>query len=135
MRLRFLAGAGPASYSIDGAKINGVDFSLFVNGSTFVGNGETDSAYIYGACWEDGVLMITLAQPVADYLVNSPSNDWTGTGWIEATDYEPNGRYVKATNPQVIALLDSGQAEYWRDPATGAWTVRMIEAPDQEATE
>lgn len=131
MKLLFLAGAGPASYEVSGAVIDGIDFSVFTEGSKFVGNEETRAAHIYGAEWVNGELLVTLAQPTDNYQMPVYSHDWTEGEPIDAAEYDPQGRYVQATNPQAIELLESGQAEYWRDPESGAWTVRMIETAEE----
>ncbi len=131
MKLKFLAGAGPASYQVDGTAINGIDFSLFTEGAKFVGSEETQASYIYGAEWVDGQLVVTLAQPTDNYEMPVYSHDWASGEPIDAVEYDPQGRYVRATNPHVAELLDSGQAEYARDPETGAWTVRPIETAEE----
>lgn len=133
MKLKFLAGAGPASYQVSGTVINGIDFSAFIEGSKFVGNEETRAAHIYGAEWVNGELVVTLAQPTANYEMPVYSHDWAEGEPIDAAEYDPQGRYVQATNPQALELLESGKAEYWRDPDTGAWTVRMIETAEEPA--
>ncbi len=131
MKFKFLAGAGPAYYAIAGSIINGIDFTEFVEGSVFVGDEETREAGIFGAEWVNGELLVTLAQPTANYEIPAYSHDWAAGEPIDAAEYDPRGRYVQATNPQAIKLLESGDAEYWRDPTTGAWTVRMIQTAEE----
>jgi len=133
MKLKFLPGAGPVSYQVSGTVINSIDFSLFIEGAKFIGNEETRAAHIYGAEWVNGELLVTLAQPTANYEMPVYSHDWTAGEPIDATQYDPQGRYVQATNPQALDLLESGKAEYARDPETGAWTVRMIETAEELA--
>ena len=131
MKLIFLAAAGPASYQVNGTVINGINFALFTEGSKFIGDEQTKAAHIYGAEWLNGELMIRLAQPTKDYEISINSHDWSAGEPIDASEYDSQGRYVRATNPQAIKLLESGDAEYWRDPTTGAWTVRLIQPEAQ----
>ncbi|WP_404463100.1 hypothetical protein LG331_09990 [Vreelandella aquamarina] len=132
MQLKFLAGAGPAEYAINGAVINGLDVSPFTDGAQFVGDDHTRAAGIFDMFWREGELHVVLAQPTETTGIAWGARD---AGWIDAAAYDPEARYVEATNPQALALLESGQAEYARDPVTGAWTVRMIEAAEQEPTQ
>ena len=78
--------------------------------------------------WQEGELHVVLAQPTQTTGIPWAARD---TGWIDAATYAPEARYVAATNPHALELLGSGQAEYWRDPATGAWTVRLIHPEPQ----
>lgn len=129
IRLTFVAKAGaPERYVVHQGVINGIDTSLFAEGATFIGSDETRAAGIYGMEWLSGQLHITLGQMAANSGIA-----WAARGGnpINAADYDPDARYVQATNPHAVALLESGQAEYWRDPATGAWTVRMIDTPEE----
>ncbi|WP_404466267.1 hypothetical protein LG331_08255 [Vreelandella aquamarina] len=128
MKLKFLAGAGPAEYVISGAVINGIDVSPFTEGAQFVGDDQTRAAGIFDMSWREGELHVVLAQPTQTTGIPWCARD---AGWIDADAYDPLARYVTATNPQALALLDSVQAEYWRDPETGAWTVRPIEVQEQ----
>ncbi|RUR34465.1 hypothetical protein [Vreelandella nanhaiensis] len=130
MRLKFLAGAGPASYNIEGSMIEGIDTSLFVEGAQFVGNEQTHAAGIFDMFWKGGERHVVLAQPTKTSDMPWAARD---AGWINAADYDPQARYVAATNPQALALLESGKAEYWRDSVDGAWTVRAIEMVEQES--
>lgn len=132
MQLKFLAGLGPAEYAINGAVINGLDVSPFTEGAQFVGDDQTRAAGIFDMFWQEGELHVLLAQPTQTTGIAWGARE---AGWIDAATYDPQARYVQATNPQALALLDSGQAEYARDPDSGAWTVRMIEAPEQEPTQ
>tara|TARA_B100000929_G_scaffold205405_1_gene163575 strand:- start:4405 stop:4809 length:405 start_codon:yes stop_codon:yes gene_type:complete len=128
MQLKFLAGLGPAEYTINGQVINGVDVSAFKAGAQFIGNEQTKEAGIYGVFWRADELHVVLAQPTDTTGVPWGARD---TGWIDAATYTPEARYVAATNPQAVELIESGQAEYWRDPTTGAWTVRLIQPETQ----
>ncbi len=128
MQLKFLAGAGPAQYIIHDAMINGIDVSPFTEGAQFVGNDQTKAAGIFDMFWQEGELHVLLAQPTETTGVPWGARD---TGWIDAATYAPEARYVAATNPQAVTLIESGQAEYWRDPTTGAWTVRLIQPETQ----
>lgn len=132
MQLKFLAGVGPAEYDINGTLINGLDVSPFTEGAQFVGDDQTRAAGIFDMFWREGELHVVLAQPTQTTGIAWGARD---AGWIDAAAYDPQARYVQATNPQALALLESGQAEYARDPDSGAWTVRMIEAPEQEPTQ
>ncbi|WP_445012168.1 hypothetical protein [Vreelandella stevensii] len=132
MKLSFLAGAGPAEHAINGAVINGLDVSPFTEGSQFVGDDQTRAAGIFDMFWQEGKLHVLLAQPTQTTGIAWGARD---AGWIDADAYDPQARYVQATNPQALALLESGKAEYARDPVTGAWTVRMIATPEQEPGE
>ncbi|MBZ5486885.1 hypothetical protein HW452_05035 [Halomonas aquamarina] len=135
MKLKFLAkGFAPVSYNISGAVINGIDTSLFVDGSRFVGNEDTQEAGIYNMEWVDEELCVTLGQMTKAYQVNVGSNGWREGDWIDAEDYDPTRCYVVATNPRAVALLEGGVAEYFQD-ADGAWTVRIIEKELQEPEE
>ncbi|RUR51535.1 hypothetical protein [Vreelandella populi] len=130
MKLTFLAKSlAPTAYDISGSVISGIDTSLFVEGSQFTGNEDTGTAGIFDMFWEEGELHIVLAQPVK--TIDLP---WSAraSGWIDAGDYDPHARYVVATNPQALALLEDDQAEYWKDPTDGKWSVRMIETEEQE---
>lgn len=132
MKIKFLAkGFAPKSYDINGETINGIDVSLFPQGGTFVGNDVTLAAGIYGVHWDNGVLHVTLGQMTNAYQFPVASHDWREGEWIDAADYDPAACYVKATNPQALVLLESGKAEHFQD-ADGKWTVRMIDAEEQE---
>lgn len=126
MKIRFLAGAGPSSYEISGSVINSIDTFLFPEGASFKGNEETKSAGIYEMEWVGGILHVTLGQMTKAYQVSASSHDWAESDWIDAINYDPSQCYVKATNPQAVALLNSGAAEYFQD-TDGKWSVRMIE--------
>lgn len=128
MQLKFLAGVGPAEYAINGALINGIDVSTFTEGAKFIGNDQTWSAGIFDMFWHEGELHVVLMQPTQTTGLPWAARD---SGWIDATTYIPEARYVAATNPQAVELIESGQAEYWRDPTTGAWTVRLIQPETQ----
>tara|TARA_B100000929_G_C15441537_1_gene398161 strand:- start:81 stop:479 length:399 start_codon:yes stop_codon:yes gene_type:complete len=129
MKLNFLAKhSAPMSYIINGAVINGIDVSPFTEGAQFVGDDQTRAAGIFDMFWRNGERHVVLGQPTLTGGVAWGARD---IGWIDAAEYDPQGRYVQATNPQAIELLESGQAEYWRDPETGAWTVRMIETAEE----
>lgn len=123
MKLKFLAGAGPEFYNIQGSVINGIDFSEFVEGSVFVGNEETQDVGIFGAEWIDGVLHVTLAQRTQTTQFAWGARE---TGWIDAEGYDPEGRYVQAINPHAVALIEKGEAEYKR-LENGTWTVVYVE--------
>lgn len=131
MKLIFLARPGPSSYTIKATVINGIDVSPFTEGAKFVGDDQTRAAGIFDMFWQEGELYVVLAQPTETTGIAWGARD---AGWIDAAAYDPQARYVQATNPQALALLESGQAEYARDPDSGAWTVRMIDAPEQEPT-
>ncbi|RUR43382.1 hypothetical protein [Vreelandella populi] len=132
MKIKFLAkGTAPNSYDISGRIINGIDVSLFPARATFTGNEETQAAGIYGMQWVDGVLHVSLGQMTKAYQFPVYSHDWEEGNWIDATDYDRSKCYVKATNPQAVALLDGDQAEYFRDN-DGKWSVRMTETEEQE---
>ena len=60
MQLKFLAGAGPAEYTINGSEINGIDVSPFTDGSRFVGDDQTRSAAIFDMYWQEGELRANL---------------------------------------------------------------------------
>lgn len=128
MKLKFLAGVGPAEYAINGAVINGLDVSPFTEGAQFVGDDQTRAAGIFDMFFREGELHVVLAQPTDTTGVPWGARD---TGWIDAATYAPEARYVEATNSQAVELIESGQAEYWRDPTTGAWTVRLIQQETQ----
>tara|TARA_R110001583_G_scaffold18501_3_gene73541 strand:- start:3782 stop:4177 length:396 start_codon:yes stop_codon:yes gene_type:complete len=130
MKLKFLAGAGLASYNIQDGVIEGVNTESFVEGSKFLGNEETKAAGIFDMFWRDGVKHVVLAQPTKTTDIPWAAREGE---WIDANDYDPLQRYVVATNPRALALLASGEAEYWRDPEDGAWTVRCIDT-EQEPT-
>ncbi|BCB62249.1 hypothetical protein HaloA020_29500 [Halomonas sp. A020] len=123
MKLKFLAGAGPASYAISGLVVNGFDLSPFSEGAQFVGNDQTRASGIFDMTWSESELHVVLAQPT-----QTGDIPWgaRAAGWFDAATYDPEARYVEATNSQAIELIESGKAEYWRDPTTGAWTVRLI---------
>jgi hypothetical protein len=127
MKIKFLAkGIAPDFYTISGSVINGIDTAPFTEDAAFIGNEETKNAGIYGMEWVGGELLITLGQITKAYQFPVNSHDWAESDWIDAVNYDPSQCYVKATNPQAVELLDSGQAEYFQD-TDGAWTVRMIE--------
>ncbi|WP_252109010.1 MULTISPECIES: hypothetical protein [unclassified Halomonas] len=131
MKIKFLAkGLTPVSYNINGSLINGVDTSLFTEGSVFVGNEDTYIAGIYGMLWENGVLHVILGQMTKGYQIPGCCSDWWEGDWIDASDYDPEQCYVVATDPEVSAMLSAGDAEYWRDPADGRWTVRLVDKGD-----
>ncbi|MCE7520314.1 hypothetical protein LZG37_19430 [Halomonas titanicae] len=132
MKLKFLAGAGPVFYEINGSVINGIDTSLFAEGDTFTGSDETDAAGIFSMQWLNGELHVTLAQMTKAYQVTVSSHDWREGGWIDATDYDPTTCYVVAARPKARVLIDSGHAEYFQDN-DGCWTVRMVENQEQGA--
>jgi len=128
MKIKFLAGAGPSEYAISGTFVNGLDVSPFIEGAQFVGDDQTRAAGIFDMFWREGDLHVVLAQPTLTIGLPWGARD---TGWIDSATYDPQSRYVAATNPNALQLLGSGQAEYWRDPATGAWTVRLIQPATQ----
>ncbi len=132
MQLKFLAGVGPTEYAINGTLINGLDVSPFTEGAQFVGDDQTRAAGIFDMFWQEGELHVVLAQPTQTTGIAWGARE---AGWVDAAAYDPQARYVQATNPHALALLESGQAEYWRDPESGAWTVRRIDAPEQEPTQ
>lgn len=131
MKLKFLAKhSAPMAYTVNGGVINGIDVSPFTEGAQFVGDDQTRAAGIFDMFWQEGELHVVLAQPSQSTDVAWGARD---AGWIGAADYDPEARYVQATNPQALDLLESGKAEYARDPETGAWTVRMIETAEELA--
>lgn len=135
MKIKFLAkGAAPDFYSISGAVINGIDTSLFTEGSIFIGDAETQSAGVYNIEMIGGEIHAALGQTVKAYQIPGRCSDWWEGDWIDVADYDSDACYVVATDPEVAAMLASGAAEYWRDPADGKWTVRLVEV-EQEPTQ
>ena len=128
MKLKFLAVARLVSYEIQGSVINGIDTSLFTQGAKFVGNDQTRAAGVIDMFWVEQELHIVLAQPTWTSDLPWAARD---AGWVDASTYDPEARYVEATNPQAIEQIESGRAEYWRDPYTGKWTVRLIQLETQ----
>lgn len=127
MKLKFLAGAGKLVYSIQGSVIEGIDTSSFVEGSKFFGNEETQSAGIFNMFWEDGELHVVLAQPTSTTGIPWSARD---NGWIDAGDYIPGKRYVAATDPNALALIAEGKAEYAL--IDGKWTVSAVDVEENE---
>lgn len=135
MKLKFLAkGFVPADYSISGSIINGIDTSLFTEGSIFTGSHETQAAGIYSMQWIGGELHVMLGQKTCGYQIPGCCSDWREGDWIDVGDYDPDACYVVATDPKAAAMLASGEAEYWRDPADGKWTVRYVEVEQEPST-
>lgn len=130
MKLKFLAGSAFTAYNIAGDVINGIDLSPFVEGSKFQGNEYTQTAGIFDIFWQDGERHVVLAQ-----ATRTTGLSWAARegGWIDAATYDPLVRYVVATNPLALALLQSGEAEYFQD-TDGRWSVRMTETAAQEIT-
>lgn len=128
MKLKFLAGSGFTAYDIAGDVINGIDVSPFIEGSTFQGNEETKAAGIFDMFWQAGELHIVLAQATSTTGLSWAPREGE---WIDAIAYDPSARYVVATNPQALALLQGGEAEYFQD-TDGKWSVRMIESVEEE---
>lgn len=130
MKLQFLAKSlAPTVYDISGSVINGIDTRLFVEGSQFMGNEDTGAAGIFNMFWDGGELHVVLAQPTK--TLDVPWSARASDG-VDSQTYDPAARYVEATNPQALALIDEGQAAYWRDPEDGAWTVRMNDVKEIE---
>lgn len=131
MKLKFKAkGLAPAAYDVNGAVINGIDLALFPVGAVFTGNDETLAAGIFDVFWQDSVLHVVLGQMTK--MIEFPIAGREGE-WIDAADYDPAQRYIVSTDPNALALLGSGQAEWFQD-SDGKWSVRMIESVEQEAT-
>ncbi|MGQ7253990.1 hypothetical protein [Vreelandella titanicae] len=130
MKIKFLAGGDKIQHSIQGSMVNGINTSLFTEGSTFLGSEETLSAGIFDMFWDGGELHVVLAQ--SSKTMGIPWGAREGE-WIDGNDYDPSQRYIAATNPRALALLASGEAEYWQDPVDGKWTVRYIEAEQEPA--
>ncbi|TVU88319.1 hypothetical protein [Vreelandella titanicae] len=129
MKLKFLAGAGLASYDIQGSMIEGIDTALFAEGSKFVGNEETAAVGIFDMFLLEGELHVVLAQPTKTTGLPWAARD---AGWIDAADHVPGKRYVAATDANALALIEAGKAEYWRDPVDEKWSVRMVETYEEE---
>jgi len=129
MKLKFLSkGFAPAAYSIDGTTINGIDTTLFPVGASFAGSDETLEAGIFDMFWHEDDLHVVLGQMTK--MTQFPIAGREGE-WIDAVNYDASERYIVATDPHALALLESGHAEYFQD-TDGKWSVRMIEAAEQE---
>lgn len=129
MKIKFLAkGVAPAVYEINGTVVNGIDTALFPVGASFTGNDETLAAGIFDMFWQEDALHVVLGQMTK--MTQFPIAGREGE-WIDAADYDPTQRYIVATDPKAVALLESGEAE-WVQDTDAKWTVQMVESAEEE---
>lgn len=125
MKLKILAGPVDFNYEISGDVINGIDTSLFTEGSTFTGNEETLASGIYGMEWVSGELVVTIAQKGILYEcqpINGGHYWHEAPSLIDVSEFDASQCYIVATG------APDGAQYVKRDDG---WTVVL---PEQEET-